>query len=98
MKPLLLATAGRAITNAPLGRREDDVEVRRVPALPLAGALDPERPTVVLLDRVLLSSTAGDHARLAELAGVAAIVGIGDPGEAAPPADFPLDLLTSWIA
>ena len=98
MKPLLLTTAGRGITSAPLGRREDDVEVRRVPALPLAAALDAERPTVVLLDRVLLSSVAGDEGRLSALAEVAALVGIGDPGETVPSPEFPPDLLTSWVA
>jgi HD-GYP domain-containing protein (c-di-GMP phosphodiesterase class II) len=98
VKPLLLATVGRALTSAPLGRREDDVEVRRVPALPVAAALDAERPTVVLLDRALLSSVGSDHSRLVELAEVAAIVGIGDAGESAPPAHFPAELLTSWVA
>ena len=34
VKPLLITALGRTISPAPLGRREDDVEVRRVPVLP----------------------------------------------------------------
>ena len=97
MKPLLIAAVGRTLSSAPLGRREDDVEVRRVPVLPTARALDADRPTVVLLDRLLLQSAGSDRVRVAELADVAAIVGVGDPGEDEPPADFPVDLLASWI-
>jgi len=97
VKPLLIAALGRAVNSAPLGRREDDVELRRVPVLPLAGTLDAERATVVLLDRMLLQSVAGDSQRIRDLAGVAALVGLGDPGDAEPPADFPVDLLAGFI-
>mgnify|MGYP006202468075 CR=1 FL=1 len=45
-----LAALGRAFPTMPLLRREDDIEVRRVPALPVASMLDPERPTVVLVN------------------------------------------------
>ena len=96
MKPLLIAAVGRTISAAPLGRREDDVELRHVPVLPTASSLDPARPTVIALDRALLAS-AGDAARLRELAHHAAFVGLGDPGDGEPPADFPLDLLTSYV-
>ena len=89
---------GRAIGSAPLGRRSDDVEVRRVPTLPTAQAIDPTRPTVILLDRALLRSAGGDRGRLTELASVAALVGLGDHGETEPPSDFPTDLLTSYLA
>ncbi|NUQ20548.1 MAG: GAF domain-containing protein [Gemmatimonadaceae bacterium] len=97
MKPLLVACIGRTLTPAPLGRRDDDVEVRRVHVLPRATALDANRPTVILLDRTLLASVAGDRASLEELAAVAAIVGWGDTGEDAPRDDFPQDLLTSFV-
>ena len=97
VKPLLIACIGRALTSAPLGRREDDVEVRRVPVLPRAGGLDPLRPTVVLLDRTLLASTGDERRVLDELAAIAALVGWGDPGEDAPSSDFPGDLLTGFI-
>ncbi|HET9002558.1 MAG TPA: GAF domain-containing protein, partial [Gemmatimonadaceae bacterium] len=97
MKPLLIACIGRALTTAPLGRREDDVEVRRVPVLPRAAGLDPSRPTVVLLDRTLLASTGDERRVLDELAANAALVGWGDVGEDAPRDDFPSELLTSFI-
>jgi len=97
VRPILIASVGRASAALPLGRREDDVEVRRVPALPTASALDPERPVVVLLDRALLQSCGGDRGWLAELAGAAALVGLGDPGQLEPPPEFPTDLLTSYV-
>ncbi|HEX2781835.1 MAG TPA: HD domain-containing phosphohydrolase [Gemmatimonadaceae bacterium] len=97
LRPLLVACIGRALTSAPLGRRDDDVEVRRVHVLPRAGSLDAGRPTVILLDRTLLASAAGDRSALDELAGVCALVGWGDPDEDAPRDDFPHELLTSFI-
>ena len=97
LKPLLIACIGRALTNAPLGRREDDVEVRRVPVLPTAASLDPSRPTVVVLDRTLLASAAADRRQLEDVAELAAIVGWGDTDETEPRDDFPVDLLTSFI-
>ena len=54
MKPLLLTPLGRTVSAAPLGRRGDDVEVRRIPALPTARALDPDRPTVIMLKPTFL--------------------------------------------
>jgi HD-GYP domain-containing protein (c-di-GMP phosphodiesterase class II) len=98
MKPLLLAALGRTISAAPLGRRGDDVEVRRIPALPTPRALDADRPTVIALDRALLASAGDDPERLRELAGLVALVGIGDPGEHEPARDFPADLLTGFVA
>jgi len=97
-RPVVILSQGSDARGLPLGRREEDVEVRRVPALPTATSLDPGRPTVILLDRALLQSCAGDRTRLAELAGVAAIVGLGGPGEATPAPEFPSDLLTSYVA
>jgi HD-GYP domain-containing protein (c-di-GMP phosphodiesterase class II) len=98
MKPLLLTALGRTVSTAPLGRRGDDVEVRRIPALPMARALDQERPTVIVLDRALLASAGDDPERLRELSAVAALVGIGDGSEDEPGEEFPVDLLTSFIA
>ncbi len=98
MKPLLLVAFGRTISSAPLGRREDDVEVRRIPALPTAAALaEEQRPIVVALDRSLLQSSGTVRKPLEEVAEIAALVGIGDPGEDEPGADFPTDLLTSYV-
>jgi HD-GYP domain-containing protein (c-di-GMP phosphodiesterase class II) len=98
MKPLLLTPLGRTLSSAPLGRREDDVEVRRIPALPTASSLDADRPTVIALDHALLASAGDDAERLRELATVAALVGLGETGEDEPPETFPVDLLTSYVA
>ncbi|MEP7001245.1 MAG: HD domain-containing phosphohydrolase [bacterium] len=97
MKPLLLTAVGRTVSASPLGRRGDDVEVRHVPALPTARSIDTDRPTVILLDRALLGSVGDDPTRVLELALLAAIVGIGEPGEKDPPTGFPVDSITSWI-
>jgi HD-GYP domain-containing protein (c-di-GMP phosphodiesterase class II) len=97
MKPLLLTAIGRTISAAPLGRRGDDVEVRRIPALPTARAIDLERPTVIALDRALLASIGDDPTRIQELSVMAALVGLGEPGEAEPPQGFPVDCITSWV-
>jgi hypothetical protein len=56
MKPLLLTALGSPLSDAPLGRRGDDVEVRAIPTLPVPRALDLERPTVLALDRALFAS------------------------------------------
>ena len=98
MKPLLLTALGRTISTAPLGRRDDDVEVRRIPVLPTPPAIDLDRPTVVVLDRALLASAGGDLERLRELAGLLALVGIGEAGETEPADDLPVELLTSYVA
>jgi HD-GYP domain-containing protein (c-di-GMP phosphodiesterase class II) len=97
LKPLLIAALGRAVAALPFGRREDDIELRRVPALPVASTLDPERPTVVFLDRGLLQSIGGERDRLIEIARVAAVIGVGDGDDVDPPPEFPADLLTSFI-
>jgi HD-GYP domain-containing protein (c-di-GMP phosphodiesterase class II) len=98
MKPLLIVAAGRTVSSAPLGRRDDDVEIRRVSALPGVSSLDCRRPTVIVLDRGLIASVADDAMRLRDLAHRAALVGVGDPGEVEPPQAFPLDLLTGYVA
>jgi HD-GYP domain-containing protein (c-di-GMP phosphodiesterase class II) len=99
VKPLLLVAVGRTISSVPLGRREDEVEVRRIPALPSADTLQAERrPIVIALDRALLKSVGGVRETLEDLAAVAAVVGIGNAGETEPGEDFPADLLTSFVA
>ena len=97
MKPLLLTALGRTISAAPLGRRGDDVEVRRIPALPTARALDLDRPTVIILDRALIGSAGDATDRLHELAGLVALVGIGEAGEREPSEEMPVDLLSSFL-
>jgi HD-GYP domain-containing protein (c-di-GMP phosphodiesterase class II) len=73
------------------------MEVRRLTQLPAAGELDPARPTVVLVDKQLINGIDSNRRHLAELAGVAALVGLGGAGEAAPASEFPIDLLTSYF-
>ncbi len=92
MKPLLILAEGRTLGTPPL-EQEGGVDVLRVQALPAAASLDPRRPTVVLLDRALLA----EAGNLAPLAARAALLGVGEPGQAEPPAEFPADLLTSFL-
>ena len=68
-----------------------------MPVLPTAASLDPERPTVLVLDRALLQSAGSDSRRIEELARAAVLVGIGDASEHEPPADFPVELLTGYL-
>ena len=97
VKPLLITGLGRDIAAVALGRREEDIEIRRVPALPTSGTLIPNRPTVILLDRDLLQTVGANRERLEEAARTAAMVGIGEPGECEPSDLFPTDLLTGFI-
>ncbi|MHB1072898.1 MAG: hypothetical protein ACYC3Q_08730, partial [Gemmatimonadaceae bacterium] len=69
-----------------------------MPALPRAASLPDDRPVTVVLDRALLAGAGADRSVIEELARVGAVVGMGDPGESEPGADFPVDLLSSWIA
>ncbi len=94
MNPLVLTSVGRAVAALDgLG-----VEVRRVPLVPAAGTLDPERPTVILLDRALTESAGDDRTGLEQLAGLGSLLGFGDPGEAEPDAALPLELLSGYVA
>ena len=97
MKPLLFVALGRSLPPLPFARREEDIEIRRVPALPVASMLDSERPTVVLLDRLLLQSVGTDRDRLTEIARVAAVVALGEEGETEPNPAFPTDVLSGFL-
>jgi HD-GYP domain-containing protein (c-di-GMP phosphodiesterase class II) len=97
VQPLVLTSVGRAIP-ALDGLA---VEVRRVPLLPAVATLDPERPTVVWLDRALADSVGDDRHGIEALAAVAALVGVGGPGEAEPSAalaTLAAEHLTSYVA
>jgi HD-GYP domain-containing protein (c-di-GMP phosphodiesterase class II) len=98
MKPLLLTALEHPLADAPFGRRGEDVEVRGIPALPTAGSLELDRPIVLALDRSLVAS-AGDGAvaQLRSLAGLIAIVGIGDAGDREPGTLLPVEVLTSFV-
>jgi HD-GYP domain-containing protein (c-di-GMP phosphodiesterase class II) len=96
-KPLLITGLGRDLSGIPIGRRDEDIEIRRVPALPTTGTLVPNRPTVILLDKALLQSIGAHRERLEEAAESAALIGIGEPGEFEPSDRFPTDLLSGFI-
>ncbi|HEY2849338.1 MAG TPA: HD domain-containing phosphohydrolase [Gemmatimonadaceae bacterium] len=97
MKPLIITSAGRATPALDSIASRGDVEVRRVPLLPAPSTLESERPAVILLDSALLHAAGGDHATLAQLAARAALVGIGQSGEAEAPDCFPADLLSGYF-
>jgi HD-GYP domain-containing protein (c-di-GMP phosphodiesterase class II) len=80
-----LIVAGQALPDLP----GDEVEVRRVRAVPAAAALEPGRPTVLVVDR----QTWGDRAALSSLAEHAALVARGSSDDD----DAPADLLTGYI-
>jgi HD-GYP domain-containing protein (c-di-GMP phosphodiesterase class II) len=53
---------------------------------------------VIVLDRALAESGGDDRSAIETLAALAAIVGIGEAGEAAPGPSLPSDLLTGFVA
>ena len=97
VKPLLITALGRDLSSIAMGRAEEDIEVRRVPALPTGGTLVPNRPTVILLDKALMQTIGAHRERLEEAAKSAALIGMGEPGEYEPSERFPTDLLTGFI-
>ena len=97
MKPLILASPGRAIAALDLVTARDEVEIGRVSRLPAPSAMESERPTIVLLDNALLNAATGGRSQLEQLAAHAALVGVGESGEAEPHAAFPADLLSGYI-
>ncbi len=98
MKPLILAPAGRAIPALDSLATRGDVEIKRVPLLPSPASLDGERPTVLLLDRALVQGAGDDQSLFGQLASQAALVGVGESGQAEPPDFFPADLLSGYFA
>lgn len=94
--PLLLLGEDRPLpTGLPVGGGA--LELRRVRALPHPDELDPERPTVLLLDRALLAATPDARRNAAALAQVAALVWVAGSGEVEPPAEAPEQLLTAYV-
>jgi len=71
--------------------------VRRVETLPHGEELDPERPTVVIVDAAL-AERSGGPATLGSLAPFVAFIGIGDAGEREPSETLRSLALTSWLA
>ena len=98
MKPLILTSLGRAIPALDVLAARGDIEVRPVPLLPAPASLDAERAVVVLLDRALVQSMADDPLHIQHLAAHAALVGVGDAGEAEPREFFPSPLLSGYFS
>jgi HD-GYP domain-containing protein (c-di-GMP phosphodiesterase class II) len=74
-----------------------DADVGAIAARPAPRELELERPTVLALDRSLLADAdAAD--RLRALDGLVAVVGLGLPGEAEPPACMPAEQLAGFVA
>ena len=96
MKPLLILPLGRILGDAPLGSA-GTVEVMRVSALPGLDEVDPERPTVCVVDAPMRAAALRHPAALAELAAQVVLVGVGQPGELAPGEEPGLDWLSGWL-
>ncbi len=97
MQPLILAPAGRTLAPLPFLGTGDALDVRRVETLPHGEELDPERPTVVIVDAAL-AERSGGPATLGSLAPFVAFIGIGDAGEREPSETLRSLALTSWLA
>jgi len=96
VQPLIFAPAGRAIASLPRLGAGDALDVRRVEVLPHGEELDPERPTVVLVDAAL-AMRSGGPGMLGSLAPFAAFIGIGEEGEQEPSEVMHALALTSWL-
>ncbi len=96
MQPLILAPAGRALTAFPTLGAGSALEVRRVDTAPDPEAMDPERPTAMLVDAALARNSGGAGA-LGALAPYVAFVGLGEPGETEPSELLQGVALTSWL-
>ncbi|MDH5234322.1 MAG: GAF domain-containing protein [Gemmatimonadota bacterium] len=96
MQPLIIAPEGRVIAALPTLGAGDALAVERVARLPEPEALDPERPTVVLLDEALAGRSGGPGV-LGTLASVVAFIGLGEPGETEPSALLRSVALSSWL-
>ena len=96
MRPLILLREGRSVGALPGLDARPEIEVRRVERIPDASALDPDRPTMLL--------ASGEELRALEpeavdaLTRLAAIIGLGEPGESEPHPDLAAQPLTSWLA
>ena len=97
MQPLIIAPEGRVIAALPTLGVGDALAVQRVTRLPDPETLDPERPTVVLLDEAL-ATRSGGPGMLGALASLVAFVGLGEAGDTEPSDQMRSVALTSWLA
>ncbi len=98
MRPLLIVAAGRQFAGITADGGDANLEVRSVTDVPARDTLDITQPTVLLVDRSLLRVIDGDLRRLARLAEVAALLGVGDPDDRELPASFPAELLCGFVS
>ncbi|HET8771443.1 MAG TPA: HD domain-containing phosphohydrolase [Gemmatimonadaceae bacterium] len=96
MQPLIFAPVGRTLAALPMLGAADALDVRRVDAIPGLEEINPERPTVVLID-TRVANRSGGGIGLAPLAPHVAFVGLGDEGEADPSETLKSVALTSWL-
>jgi len=96
VQPLIIVPAGRVIAGLPTLGVGDAFAVQRVEQLPAMETLDPERPTVVLID-VALAERSGGVAALGALAPFVAFIGLGEAGERDPSPVMQSVALTSWL-
>lgn len=94
MQPLVVAPEGRAFPALPTLGADASIELRRVAVLPRASELPDDRPVVLLVDAALAH---GSAAHLAPLAEHAALVGIGESGEAGPAGVLADAALVGWL-
>ncbi|MBA3854797.1 MAG: hypothetical protein C0503_10285, partial [Gemmatimonas sp.] len=95
MQPLVFAPEGRALPALPQLGSDAALELRRVRVLPHASELPDDRPVVIVVDAALAHGSAGHLAPLAEHA---ALLGVGEAGEAGPTGALADAALTGWLA
>ena len=96
MNPLLVLPLGRILGDASLGS-SGEVEILRVSGLPSLEDLDAERATVCVLDGPMRAAALRRPSDVAAVAAQAVLVGVGQPGEVAPPDEAGLDWLSGWL-
>jgi len=94
VQPLVFAPEGRALAALPQLGADAALDLRRVRALPRASELPEDHPIVILVDAALAH---GSAAHLAPLAEHAALVGIGEAGEASPSGALADAALIGWL-
>ena len=99
MKPLIISSLQSHMAVARILGRDAGVDMAEMGAIPTSGASRVAQPTVIVLDRMFAQAAGAALADvLREWSAVAAIIGLGADGEAEPPADWPIESLSGFIA
>jgi hypothetical protein len=96
VQPLLLVPEGRALAPFPPLKSGSSLEVRRIAGLQTLEAIDPDRPTVLIVDAGLVAG-AGGSAPFETLAARAALIGLGSLGEDEPSKELKGLPLSAWV-